>query len=61
MLTIALDGEMINEDSLLKLFEAASSNVAHTNKEIRDTAINMIKEIYKLCNDDATTFTKNLK
>jgi hypothetical protein len=35
--------------------------VGHTNKEIKDTAIELIVEIYKLCNDDANAFIRNLK
>lgn len=43
------------------MYKAAADNVGHTNKEVRDTSVDLFKEIYKLCNDDATTFTKNLK
>ena len=35
--------------------------VGHTNKEIKDTSIELIVEIYKLCNDDANAFIRNLK
>ena len=35
--------------------------MAHSNKEVRDTCIELMKEIYKLCNDDAKVFTHNLK
>jgi hypothetical protein len=37
-----------------------SGIAGHTNKEVRDLAIFIIQEIYKLISDDAFTLTKHL-
>jgi hypothetical protein len=50
-----------DENSLRQIFKSAQDNVGHTNKDIRDIAIELLKEIYRICSDDANTFTKNLK
>ena len=50
-----------DEASLKAIFKASSDNVGHTNKEIRDLAIEIIKEIYKLCSDDTSAFIRSLK
>lgn len=50
-----------DESSLRQIFKSVSDNVSHTNKEVKDTAIELIKEIYKLTADDANAFIRNLK
>jgi len=49
------------EANLRAMFKACQDMVGHTNKEIKDTSIELIVEIYKLCNDDANAFIRNLK
>lgn len=50
-----------DETSLRAIFKAVADSASHTNKELRDVSIECIKEVYRLCHDDASTFVKNLK
>ena len=51
---------LLDEHNIRSIFKAASPNVGNTNKEVRDITIEMIREIYKVCTDDAATLVKNL-
>lgn len=57
----ALIHNSLPEDLSLKtVFKATSDNLGHSNKELRETAFALIREIYKLVVDDVSTFIKNL-
>ncbi len=55
------NGHFNDEVSLRQVFKSVSDNVGHTNKEVKDTAIELIKEIYKLTSDDSSAYIRNLK
>lgn len=50
-----------DENTLRSVFKATQDCVGHTSKEIRDIASLLMIEVYKLCSDDASAFTRNLK
>lgn len=50
-----------DEQSLKTLFKACSENLGHSNKELRDMTLEVIKNVYRLCDDDVNAFTRNLK
>lgn len=52
---------LTDETNLKTVFKATAENLAHSNKELRDMATELLKEIYRLCEDDASAFTRNLK
>ena len=58
----ALRNQLLNdENSLRALFKALSENVGHTNKELRSISIECVREIFRLCTEDAAIFVANLK
>jgi len=54
-------GLLSDEATLRQIFKSVQDQVSHTNKEVKDTAIELIKEIYKLTADDASAYVRNLK
>jgi hypothetical protein len=54
-------GLLSDEATLRQVFKSVQDQVSHTNKEVKDTAIDLIKEIYKLTADDASAYIRNLK
>ena len=54
-------GLFSDEATLRQIFKSVQDQVSHTNKEVKDTAIELIKEIYKLTADDASAYIRNLK
>lgn len=58
----ALRNGHFNEESTLKqIFKGLQDIVGHNNKELKDRAIELLIEIYKVSSDDTNSFTKNLK
>jgi hypothetical protein len=58
----SLRNNLLNdENSLRSIFKGVQDLVGHTNKELKDVAIEILIEIYKLCQDDASAFIRNLK
>lgn len=58
----SLRNNLLNdENSLRSIFKGVQDLVGHTNKELKDVAIEILIEIYKLCQDDANAFIRNLK
>jgi len=53
-------GLLGDETNLRAIFKAVSGNAGHTNKEVRDAAIEVIRQIYRLTSDDIGVFTKHL-
>lgn len=54
-------GLLSDEATLRQVFKSVQDQVSHTNKEVKDTAIELIKEIYKLTADDSSAYIRNLK
>ncbi len=52
---------MNDENSLRLIFKAIQDIVSHTNKELKDVAIEILIEIYKMSQDDSSAFIRNLK
>lgn len=58
----SLRNNLLNdENSLRSFFKGVQDLVGHNNKELKDVAIEILIEIYKLCNDDPSAFIRNLK
>lgn len=58
----SLRNNLLNdENSLRSIFKGVQDLVGHTNKELKDVAIEILIEIYKLCQDDSSAFIRNLK
>lgn len=38
-----------------------TDSIYNSNKEIKDSALVLLKELYSHCDDDAVTFVRNLK
>ncbi len=58
----SLRNNLLNdENSLRSIFKGVQDLVGHTNKELKDVAIDILIEIYKLCQDDSSAFIRNLK
>ena len=55
------NGNFSEEATLRQIFKSLQDQVSHTNKEVKDTAIELLKAIYKLTLDDASAFIRNLK
>ena len=64
-LEVALDALrnslLTDEATLRSIFKSMQDLVGHTNKEIKEVAIEIMIEIYKLSQDDASAFIRNLK
>ncbi len=59
---LALRSSLFSDEATLRqIFKSVQDQVSHTNKEAKDTAIDLIKEIYKLTADDASAYIRNLK
>ena len=54
-------GLLSDEATQRQIFKSVQDQVSHTNKEVKDTAVELIKEIYKLTADDASAYVRNLK
>lgn len=52
---------LIDEQALRTIFKATQENLGHSNKELRDISIELVKQIYRLCEDEIAVFTKNFK
>ncbi len=58
----ALRNNLMNDENSLRLiFKAIQDIVSHTNKELKDVAIEILIEIYKMSQDDSSAFIRNLK
>lgn len=58
----ALRNSLMNdENSLRSIFKGVQDLVGHTNKELKDVAIEILIEIYKMSQDDSSAFIRNLK
>lgn len=48
--------QQFNDESNLKtIFKVTTENLSHSNKELRDLATDLLKEVFKLCEDDEIT------
>lgn len=58
----ALRNNLMNDENSLRLiFKGIQDIVSHTNKELKDVAIEILIEIYKMSQDDSSAFIRNLK
>lgn len=58
----ALRNSLLIEEAILRqIFKSMQDLVGHTNKEIKEVAIEIMIEIYKVCQDDSSAFIRNLK
>jgi hypothetical protein len=58
----AFQNNILTDEASLKLiFKAMTDSIYNSNKEIKDSAIVLLKELYSHCDDDALTFVRNLK
>ena len=42
------------------MFKASTGNLGHSNKELRETAMTLVREIYRLVVDDVSLIIANL-
>ncbi len=52
---------LVDEQAIKSLFKSTQESLGHSNKELRDISLELIKQIYKLCEDDLSVFMKNIK
>lgn len=52
---------LTDETSLRVIFKGVQELVGHTNKELKDVAIEVLIEVYKVSVDDSNAFIRNLK
>lgn len=57
----ALKQNSLPEDlSFKSLFKATTENLSHSNKELRETAMALIREVFRYVQDDINTIMANL-
>jgi hypothetical protein len=58
----ALRNSLLNdENSLRQIFKGVQDLVGHTNKELKEVAIEILIQIFKVSVDDVSSFIRNLK
>jgi hypothetical protein len=50
-----------DEATFKSIFRGYQDNLSHANKEVKDRALELLKETFKLASDDPSSFVRNIK